>query len=95
LENPQQNNQKKHETTIPEIITNIGVLLAQFTEALEDHEKRIQTLETADLRAELQELEEEIQHIPDEKKRAQASTAFAGLCQMLGITNVEDQKSGK
>ncbi len=80
--------EKKNEL-VQDVITDIGKILNQTTGLLEDHEKRLQQLESTELRKDLKDLEGQINEIQDAEKKAQAIKAFKGMCELLGILDLE------
>jgi hypothetical protein len=59
-------------------------VLEGITDGLEDHEKRLQLLERADLKATLEELKNRAEEISDPKKKAEILASVKGLSDLIG-----------
>jgi hypothetical protein len=75
--------------TMPEIIADISEVLTKIDLVLNDHEQRLQLIEQADLKIELELLASRIRTIADPKMQLEALKAFNNLCDALGITDIE------
>ncbi len=83
---------KAKKVTVQEIIADIGAILNKINTVLNDHEQRLQLIEELDLKAELELLRNRILAIFDQKKQAEALQAFKSLCDLLCITDLEQNK---
>ena len=72
------------------IMIDVGQLLNQITAALEDHEKRLQLVETSQLENDLEKLKNQVNQISDQKKRLEAINALKSLYDLLGIPDLEN-----
>lgn len=75
---------KPKQVTVQEIIADIGSILRKISFVLNDHEKRLQTIEALDLKIELNLLRQSIAQFSDQKKQVEALQAFKNLCDSLG-----------
>jgi hypothetical protein len=80
---------KPKRVTVQEIIVDIGAILNKINVILSDHEQRLQLIEEADLKIELELLRSRILSISDEKKQAEALQALKNLCDTLGVLGIE------
>jgi len=83
---------KAKQVTIQEIIVDIREILNKISFALKDHEQRLQAVEELDLKSELELLRCRITLISDPKKQTEALQAFNGLCDLLGVADLETPK---
>jgi hypothetical protein len=84
---------KPKRVTVQEIIVDIGAILNKVNVVLSDHEQRLQLIEEADLKIELELLKSRILAISDEKKQAEALQALKNLCDTLGFSDLESVES--
>lgn len=80
---------KNNKVTVQEIIADMGAILNKVGVALSDHEQRLQLIEEADLKLELELLGAKISAISDPKKQSEALLAFKNLCNSLGMQDLE------
>jgi hypothetical protein len=73
-----------------ELLAQFGVIVNEVAAALQEHEKRLQLVETEELRAELAQMETKIRCIHDLEKQAQASAALKNLAELFGISDFSD-----
>jgi predicted component of type VI protein secretion system len=73
---------------VQEVVTEIGPILKQIEEVLENHENRLQLTESAELKAELTKLQCRIKGIPNLEKQAQALAALKGLSDLLNAAEL-------
>lgn len=84
---------KPKRVTVQEIIADIGAILNKINTVLNDHEQRLQLIEEADLKIELELLRSRILTLSDGNKQTEALQAFKNLCDKLGIENLEPTES--
>ena len=75
---------------IGEAVIDIGLILNQIADALEEHEKRLRMVEISELRAVLAQVECKIRGLHDLDKQAQASEALKNLARLFGIFDFSD-----
>jgi hypothetical protein len=80
---------KPQKVTVQEIIADIGAILNKINIVLNDHEQRLQLIEEADLKIELELLRSRILTISDGNKQTEALQAFKNLCDTIGIRDLE------
>jgi hypothetical protein len=80
---------KPKRVTVQEIIADIGAILNKVNVVLSDHEQRLQFIEEADLKIELELLRSRILSISEEKKQAESLQALKKLCDTLGVLGIE------
>ncbi|MDI9577113.1 MAG: hypothetical protein QM398_03130 [Thermoproteota archaeon] len=81
------------QVTIQEIITDIGAILNKINLVLSNHEQRLQLIEEADLKIELELLRSRILSISDQQKQADALQALKNLCDKLGFSDLAFSES--
>lgn len=84
---------KPKQVTIQEIIVDIGAILNKINVVLSDHEQRLQLIEEADLKIELELLKSRILAISDQKKQTEALQALKNLCDKLGFSDLAFSES--
>ncbi len=72
------------------VMVNMCQTLDLVATALKDHERRLGLLEGPQLKDELEELKNRINLISDKEKRLQGLNSLNGLCDLFGITNLEN-----
>jgi hypothetical protein len=84
---------KPKRVTVQEIIADIGAILNKINTVLNDHEQRLQLIEEADLKIELELLRSRILAISDQKKQSEALQALKNLCDRLGFSDLDFSES--
>ena len=80
----------KKEGVAVDVVSEITLIINQLVAALEEHETRLRLVETAQVRAELVQMESKIRGISDLDKQAKASKALKNLAELFGISDFSD-----
>ena len=77
------------EAALKEIITDITNIIGKIGTVVSDHEQRLQLIEEADVKIELQLIAHRVQAISDKTKQTQSIQALNNLCEVFGISDLE------